>query len=71
MITVLQNTRETVESRNELQRGRRDVRPHDQCEYKLGDEWSVLGQTLLLPCEEEKKEKDEVHSGKRRVFARG
>lgn len=59
-------------SRNELQRGRRVVRPHNQCEYKPGDKWSVLGQSVLLPpCEqenEEEKKQEEVHLGERIIF---
>lgn len=72
MITLLQSTVETPESRNELQRGRRVVRPHNQCEYKQGDKWNVPGQMLLLPCEEKKEQKkkqDKVHLGERGVFS--
>lgn len=75
--------REKAKSRSELQRGGTEIRPHNQCEYKPVEKWSVLGQMLQAPCEEEKNEEekkqeeekreeektqDEVLSGERSVF---
>lgn len=43
-----------------------------QCEYKPGVKWSVLGQMLLPPCEEEKKnekKQDRLHLGQKGVYS--